>query len=454
MNETRRKAAIRSGLRLLAAGMLFGSVLLTRCADEGAKTPSIVIITLDTTRADHLGFGGYERKTSPNLDRLAADATVYTQAYSTASTTLPAHASLFTGKFVTGHGARRDRGGPLRLLDAIDGPEQWSAYRARGLAPDERTLASLLAEAGYETGAVVAGPWLKKVFGLHRGFQFYDDAGIGTVNGRPAERVTASGLSWLKENRDRPFCLFLNYFDPHAPYMAPEPFLGSFVSTGGSGRPVSRNALLVARYDAEILYMDHHIGALLQKLDEWDLYDETWIIVTADHGELLGEHELLGHGKQLYEEEIRVPLISKLPHGEGAGERIDDRVQLTDLLPMICARLGLRLPPGIEGAARARPIIAETYPNEFISSRGHWRALIAGDFKFLWNSKEKHLLFNLEEDPAEASDLSAERPELAAKMHRLLESYLQSLPEPGEAGPPVQVDGEITEALKRLGYVK
>ncbi len=450
---TSRKSANRSNLLILILGLC----LLAACAGEDGERPNILIITLDTTRLDHLGFCGYDRETSPNIDRIAADAVVYTQVYSTASTTLPAHASLFTGKLVTSHGARSDTEGPLMLLDAIEGPQEWEVYRARGLTPDETTLASLLAEAGYKTGAIVAGPWLKRVFGLDRGFEFYDDAEISDVNGRLAERVTASALSWLEKQRADRFCLFLNYFDAHAPYMPPEAFVQRLFSENDIGRPGSKNEQLIVRYDAEILYMDHHIGELIQTLKEWDLYDKTWIIVTADHGELLGEHQLIGHGKYLYEEEIRVPLISKRPHGEGAGQRIDGRLQLTDVLPMICSGLNLPLPPGIQGvvpADRTLPIVAETYPNEFISAHGYWRTLLASDFKFLWNSKEKHLLFNLKEDPAESTDLSALKPELAAKMARLLDTYLESLPKPGEAGPPVQVDEETAKALKGLGYVK
>ena len=134
--------------------------------------PNVVLITLDTTRADHLGCYGYERATSPNLDRLAEASIVYTHMIATSSWTLPAHATLFTGKFTSSHGARYDPEGPLVLSDAIEGP--WSIYRARGLGEEGRTLAQVLQEAGYATGAVVGGPWMKRVFGLDRGFDFYE----------------------------------------------------------------------------------------------------------------------------------------------------------------------------------------------------------------------------------------------------------------------------------------
>ena len=150
--------------RVIVAGAI---ATLAACGGGGTGVrPNVVLITLDTARADHLGCYGYERNTSPNLDRMAAESVLYLDATSTASWTLPAHASLFTGKFTSSHGARYDAEGPLLLTSGIRGPKSWDKYRARGLSPEETTLAQLLGRSEYATGAVIAGPWMKRVFGL------------------------------------------------------------------------------------------------------------------------------------------------------------------------------------------------------------------------------------------------------------------------------------------------
>src|SRR5262245_24928412 len=146
--------------------LLILAALAAACGRD--ERPNVILITLDTTRADHLGCYGHARNTSPELDRLAAESEVFTQAYATSSWTLPAHASLLTGKYPSSHGADADPQGALRLTDAIAGDPGWSDYRVRGLASDETTLAAALAERGYRTGAVVAGPWLERVFSLDK----------------------------------------------------------------------------------------------------------------------------------------------------------------------------------------------------------------------------------------------------------------------------------------------
>ncbi len=240
--------------------------------------PNIVLITLDTTRRDRLGLYGYPLPTSPNLDRLAKDALVYTQAYSTSSWTMPAHASLFTGKFPSSHGAQYDRNGPLILTDGIAGPESWDGFRARGIAVNEITLALLLQEKGYDTGAIVAGPWLKKIFGLDKGFTHFDDNEIDTVNGRTAGLVTDAAVAWIEQSINRsahqdkgmPFFLFLNYYDPHDPYASPRNIVPLFLPKDyvlDKTNPLPINHIeLNAYYDAEIHYMDHYLGQLFSFL--------------------------------------------------------------------------------------------------------------------------------------------------------------------------------------------
>ncbi len=400
------------------------------------EKPHVVLITLDTTRRDRLGCYGYSRKTSPRLDELAARSVVYDRAVAASSWTLPSHASMFTGKFPSSHGADYDPEGPLRLTQAIQGPEEWSEYRASGLSTSEETLALLLREEGYETAAVVGGPWMKRVFGLDRGFEKYDDEGIGDVNGRLASEVTASALEVLEAPRSgRPLFLFLNYFDPHGPYEAPAPFGGTFGPEPSD------------RYDEEILYMDHHVGRLLDGLKTRRIFDDSLIVVTADHGELLGEHGKMGHGATLFEEEIRVPFFVKYPRDEKSPGRSAAPIHHVDVPSLVLERLGL-LPERREHA-----LLAEVRPLAFVSSEGAWRALYLGASKFLWNSLGNHALYDLERDPREERDLAAVDPGRVKEALGLLERVVRSLPAPGAPGPPVSLDEETLKALRGLGYV-
>jgi arylsulfatase A-like enzyme len=399
------------------------------------EKPHVVLITLDTTRRDRLGSYGYSRKTSPRLDELAAGSVVYDRAIAASSWTLPSHASIFTGKFPSSHGADYDPEGPLRLTQAIQGPEEWSEYRASGLSKREETLALLLRERGYETAAVVGGPWMKRVFGLDRGFEKYDDDGIGDVNGRLASEVTAEALEVLESRSDRPLFLFLNYFDPHGPYEAPAPFGGTFGPEPSD------------RYDDEILYMDHHVGRLLDGLKTHGIFDDSLILVTADHGELLGEHDKMGHGSTLFEEEIRVPFFVKYPRDEKSPGRSALPVHHVDVASLVLERLGALK------ERREHPLLAEVRPLAFVSSEGAWRALYLGKRKFLWNSLGNHALYDLEQDPREERDLAAMEPGRVKEALGLLERVVLSLPAPGASGPPVSLDEETLKALRGLGYV-
>ena len=436
--------------RFSCIALLISIAPLSGCADP--ELPHVRLVTLDTTRADRLGCYGYPKPTSPNLDALARESVVYRKAVSTSSWTLPAHASLFTGKFPTSHGSQYDPEGPLMLTSAIEGPPEWGAYRARGLAPDEITLAELLRERGYATAAVVGGPWMKKVFGLNKGFDHYDDDQIRSVQGRLAEDLTDSAIGWLDANPGRPFFLFLNYYDPHTPYWPPEEFGRKFFEPGMEGLEAQR-----ALYDGEIASMDHHFGRLIQRLKESGQYDRTWIIVTADHGELLGEHGKMGHGHYLTQWELHIPLIVKFPFGERSAGEDSQWVQLTDLFAMILERLGLPLPAGTQGESPPgvrHPIVAEVYPLPFTTPDGDWRSLIEGDYKFLWNSLGKHELYQLAHDPGERNSLASLQPDVARSMERTLTAFLDGLPRPVKGDDePIAVDPETQEALKSLGYV-
>ena len=454
----------RRFLKRICSGLITGGLTSIPFSIGCSKPPqreklNIILVTLDTTRADRLSCYGYKRATSPRLDKLANESVVYTRAIAPSSWTLPSHASLFTGKFPSSHGARYDLNGPLMLTNAIKGPTFWNkTFRARGIDTNEKTLAEILKDVGYTTGAVVGGPWLKRVFGLDKGFDYYDDDQITILNGRLASQVTSHALRWLKKISQKKFFLFLNYFDPHYPYKPPREFACTFLPKGSlsSPRKISHketNAL----YDAEIFYMDFFIGQLLDNLKQFGLYHKTLIIVTADHGELLGEHGETLHGRYLYQEELHIPLIIKYPGTEYKPKEEDVRLQLTDIFTMILNRLGIAPPPDIQGSIPPNikhPIFAEVYPLPALSPHGDWRAIYKGKFKFLWNSKGNNLLFNLDDDPSESVNLLDQYPDLVKTMGSAINEFMATLPKPGPAGPIQEIDEETTEALKSLGYVK
>jgi len=275
--------------------------------------------------------------------------------------------------------------------------------------------------------------------------------------------TTAIAVDWIDKHHTEKFFYFLHYYDPHSPYIPPEKFAWVFTppGTGTPGRKVNLEER-VALYDGEILYMDRYIGQLLDQLRSDGLYDNSLIIVTADHGELLGEHGKFGHGSYLHQEEIHVPLFIKYPRGEVPPERTDAPIQLVDLMAIILDRLGLALPRNVQSGLPPKtghPVIAEAYPLPVLSSDGHWRAIIAGSHKLIWNSDGNHQLFDLENDPEELGNLFAtqtqradSQTELADSMLSGLNGYLASLPAPGHAGPPQTVDEETTRALESLGY--
>jgi len=470
-----------------------GHVTTPKPSGMKSERPNLLLITLDTTRADHLGSSGYERDTSPSLDLLASEGEQYLNAVTNSSWTLPSHASLFTGKHPREHGARSHILGTHSLM--------WNFF---GLPPGELTLAERLLLLGYRTGAVVAGTMVSAEFGFSQGFDYYDQPRNSLTassleakvfGDRSGEEVTDLALEWLDDSR-RPFFLFLNYFDPHWPFTPPDALAGIWsdgdaaeisnddydliwrdVMTDKRDLSESERQAMVALYDAEILAMDRAIGRLLDALKASDDYDQTMIVVVSDHGESFGEHRTVDHGVSLYEEQLRAALIVKYPKMDGRyppGQRFDHRVDLLDTHATILRELGLAtgpdgpvdVPPELQargipahGLHRKRLVhFAELNRNPWASGTYGKRfdrdleAVYRGRFKLIRSDRGVVELYDLEIDPQERNDLATTEIEIVRELEDELDAWGEASPWQYSAGNPVPLSPELSDQLRALGY--
>jgi len=425
----------------------------------GSRPRDVVLIVTDTTRADRLSVYGHTRATSPRLEALARDGVVFERAWSTASWTLPAHASLLTGQFPTAHGAHM-----TPETDADSNGEHPAHLREEAV-----TLAELLRERGYRTAAFAGAGWLSPEFGLLQGYEVKDAENNRTL---PAANITNRALRWLEGLADdEPMHLLVNYFDPHWPYEPEPPFdrhakssahvaipsLGELL--GGKKTTPEQRARMLDLYDGEIEYMDAHIGRLLDGLRALGRYDDALIVVIADHGELFGEHGDIGHGAWLWEELVRVPLIVKYPGNRRAGEREQAVVSTVDVARWVADETGLELPRDASGVAigERELALAEEFPSQlFVKLGGETmqRDLVAGvhwPWKLVASSEGQADLFRLEADPRESAPVAddAEREAL-----RALISELRSTLVAPEVDRSRRMSPEAEARLRELGYVE
>jgi len=451
------------------AGRLALAALLLACTEAPrTEPPNLVVISLDTTRADHLGLYGYFRDTSPRLDAFAEQAIVFEQAFAPMATTLPTHASLFTGTYPLEHGVLANTG------------HGGSRFESR---PELRSLANVAREAGYQTGAFVSAAPLKRGSGIETGFEAFGQPGTEEVL-RRGDHTVDEALTWLAEEpQDEPFLLWVHLFDAHWPFAVPAPAEGPYRTDAelerwiaarriapasvreGVGEEVSRathNA-----YDAALRFQDAQLGRLLDALETRSDWDRTAVVIVGDHGEGLSQHGHAAHGRS-WNEQIRVPLVVRLP-GE-APRRVDDMVSLVDLLPTLIPRLGA---PGLE------PLLAQASGRDALA--GGSRALVAQDtgrvhdrpgyryalttprWKYFRIEDDGTLsgeeLYDRASDPFELEDVAARHPQVVAQLRELLALRLDRQRERGAAlrggdPPPVRaVDPELREQLRALGYV-
>lgn len=409
--------------------MLWISLLLaaaTAAPAEGPAPPvrAVLLVTLDTTRADAVGFAGAADARTPVLDRLAALGVHYETAVSPAPLTLPSHATLLTGVDPPVHGVRSN-GGEV-------------------LGTTLPTVASVLAEKGWDTAAVVGSRVLDRRFGLDRGYAVYDDSMTAERIGRhgyperDARAVTDAALGWLQAREPgSPFFLWVHYYDPHAPYDPPE----------GFGGPSER-----AAYLGEVSFVDGQIGRLVRALPGG--LDDTLVVVAGDHGEALGDHGEPTHGIFLYRATLEVPLILAGP-GLPAGRKITSPVALRQVAPTILRLAGLAgngiargnaLPLPGRPPNRVEAIYAEATMPETAYGWAPLRSVMTSGLKYIDAPRPE--LYDLKNDPEESRNLAADRPDDVL----LLTAMLAEFPS-GPDGSPPEVDPETREALRSLGYV-
>jgi len=414
-----------------------GTLLGRLAAGVSASDLNLLVITLDTTRADRIGAYGFRDIQTPNLDRLAREGVLFEQAASAAPLTLPAHSSIFTGKFPPEHGVR-DNGGFF-------------------LDPRETTLAEILKARGFRTGAFVGAYVLDSKWGINQGFDTYFDnfdlskykaISLGAIQ-RPGNEVVDHGLQWLDETPASRFFCWLHLYDPHAPYEPPEPYRSIY-----RGRP----------YLGEIAFVDAQVGRVISYLEAHQLLDRTIVVILGDHGESLGDHGEATHGFFVYESTAHVPLIIRAPFSATlGGRRVADVVRSVDVMPTVLEMLGIAQPKDIEGTSvaslmtgAARELNLDTY-TEAMYPLHHFgwsdlRAMRAGRYKLIAAPRPE--LYDLQDDPGESHDLFARREALGNRMlDRLHDRERRFVKRDEPEKQTIEVDPDARARLAALGYV-
>jgi len=399
----------------------------------GDKDYNLLLITLDTTRADRIGAYGYSKAETPYIDSLAQTGVMFKNCYPSVPLTLPSHATLLTGREPIAHGVR------------ING-----TYVLR---QEEDTLAETMRGQGYKTFAVIASFTLHSKFGLSQGFEVYDDSldfNIAANNIRTeirADKVYAKFKSWFEKNHAQKFFSWVHFYDPHSPYDPPPEFKSRFSDD---------------YYDGEIAYTDRFVGRIIQDLTSKGIIDKTLIIVAGDHGEAFGEHKEYGHGIFCYEESLKVPLIFSNPVIFKEESRvISQRVGLTDIMPSVLELFGLDTPSNIQEKSLApllfggKEILETQIYVESMFGREDmgWApltGLILGDHKYI--SLPTPELYDLASDPEEKTNLFEAETALAKEIDEKLSQYIQAQAESG-TGTRRSLTAADRERLESLGYV-
>jgi len=402
-------------------------------AAKSAPTVNVVVITIDTLRADHLGCYGYKLIRTPHIDALASESVRFLRAYTPVPVTLPAHTVIFTGTYPT-----------------LSGMHDFSGNKLNASQP---TLATVLKQQGYATGAVIGSAVLDSRFGLNQGFDFYYDhfdfnrlqeSNLEEME-RPGNVVADLALDWLGKNYHSKFFLWMHLYDPHFPYRPPAPFSEQY-----KDRP----------YDGEIAFADAQVGRLIAFLKAKDLYQNTLIVLSGDHGESLGEHGEKTHGFFIYNATLHIPVIIHLPQAP-AAKTVPELVSLADLMPTILHALKVEVPAQVQG----RSLLAWMTPKKDVDSRNLYAETFLPRLHFNWSELRsvetenyqfidapKPELYDLSKDPGETLNLYAEKKAVADELRARLNKLIQQYSANQELAEQTGLDPALMERLKSLGY--
>lgn len=459
---------------------------------KATVSPNILFIVMDATRARNLSCYGYDRPTTPNLERFSERCVVYEAAISPAGWSLPAHASMFTGLYPSRHGAHDEH---------------------KYLVSEHPTMAELLRSRGYSTLAICRNEYVGPAAGLDRGFDSFNGSGNlpqslaevtrkayqgvaavldqGDSGARYTNRQIRSALRRLRVD-ERPFFMFVHYNEPHARYQPPRKYRG-YLPSGTSAREAQRVnqspwkylvdpslmgerdfEILAALYDGEITYLDSRIAQVIGWIEEMAMLDQTMVIITADHGENIGDHGMMGHKYCLYDTLVHVPLIVHYPKGTTTPGRVAHQVQTLDLLPTILAMLGdtssetyRRLQGhdllssarhGFTIAEQAHPDLTSAYkrfPGVDVSRFERALKMIRTDrYKYIWASDGAHELYDLQADWDERRNIVAEQPGIAEDLDQRLSEWRNSFEAAAPAEPAPEFEEEVKARLRALGYLE
>ena len=423
--------------RCLVLTLISGLLVAVAAAEaEGNRTPNVVVITIDTLRADHLGCYGYKLIRTPNIDALAADSVRFARAYTAVPVTLPSHTVIFTGTY------------PM-----LSGMHDFAANKLGSTQP---TLASVLKQHGYTTGAVIGSAVLDSRFGLNHGFDFYYDhfdfnrlqeSNLEEME-RPGNLVADVTLDWLSKNYQKKFFLWMHLYDPHYPYRPPAPYADEY-----KDHP----------YDGEIAFADAQVGRLIRFLKSKGLYANTLIVLSGDHGESLGEHGEKTHGFFIYNATLHVPFMIHLPgpHNGPTVKTVPDLVNLADLMPTVLQVLKVNVPAQVQGRnllplmiskkeEEARSLYAETFLPRLHFNWSELRGVETENYHFIDAPKPE--LYDLAKDPGETQNLYAEKKAVAEEMRARLTTLIRQYSAGPELAEKTGLDPALMERLKSLGY--
>lgn len=438
--------------------------LIYRPAPGGLK---VILVSLDTLRADHLSSYGYSRKTSPHLDRLAEDSVLFEHAFAQSPWTLPSH---------------------LSLLFSLNSASHQVYLHNQSIDSSIPSLASHLKGRGYLTGAFTGGGYMSSIYGFPKGFDRYDEPADNLppdFRAREAEYLFNTAAAWLNHNWDKKFFLFLHTFQIHGPYECPSPWNESFLAEDHKWKHIDvKDALqeagndhsfspeeidnIVALYDGGIKYTDEIlIKSLVEHLKKLGIYDQTVLIITSDHGEEFYDHNGWLHGYTLYNEQLKVPLIIKLPHSQNPGSRIPAKVRLIDVMPTILELASIK-PGSIDGESLLDMINGkESRDRVFISdlaSADHpqviplKKATSRNELKFIINQGEsgpKSIeIYHLDRDRKEKNNLFPKAQKLTEEVLAFLKKYYDEKEKQHRPGRDIELNQELEEKLKALGYLR